>query len=501
MKFLLFIMIFFQVYSSHAIRVRKSVREAQRAVYQIKTQTSSRTAFFVKPDVVATTFDIIEDILDEKDIVLINEKGSKIKVEGMIAISFHADLVFLKTEKKSRYFLSRGTVLDRGHLYSMGYKDGKILTVQSKNPPKKMERVFSSYRIHFDYFKDFNGVTGGPILNSRGEYVGMNYRSANSVTYYTSAYHMSRVFSGGLGTVCNGKTSCIQKEYSKLREHMIKYIKSPINTLSYKVFHLRHILEKLINQSAESKKLTMGYLKKGAQYGNTEALFTLGMFYLEGIGVSQNFRKAISWFEKASIKYHMEAQFALGVLYLKGKGGLEMTSNIQKAFPWIFRSALSDLVEAQFNLGTLLSGKGGVHPKPSQAFHWFEKAAKQNYPQAQLMTATIYEKGIGIEKNHKKAFYWYKKAAENGLAEAQLIVGEIFFNGDREKNIQKNLGESRRWLKRAAEKGDTTAQFRLGLLEYNVDSKKSIQWLTKAADAGHSEAKLMIQKSCESAFK
>ena len=506
-KFILFIVFFFQMHSAYAIRVKPSVREAQKSIYQIKTPTSKGTAFFVKPDVVATTFDVMGDILDQDDlskVVLISDKGSKIKVQKLLHASFHADLVFLQTEKKSKHFLKRGKVLQRGYLYSMGYKDGEILIVQSKKSPIKLERVFSSYRIHFDYSKDFKGITGGPILNTQGEYVGINYSSANSVTYYTSAYHMSRVFSGGLGTTCNGKVSCIQKEYSKLRQHMLKYVSSSKNTSSYKVFHLRHILKKVISQSAELERLTMAYIRKGAKYNNTEALFTLGMFYLEGVGVSQNFQTAMSWFEKAAKRYHMEAQFALGALYLRGKGGLEVTSNNKKAFPWIFRSALSGLVEAQFNLGTLVSGSsGGFTPKPIQAFHWLEKAARKNYPRAQFMTANIYEKGIGTDQNSKKAFYWYKKAAENGLVESQLVVAEIFLNGDKKIGIKKNINEGKKWLKKAAEQEDTTAQFRLGVLEYNSDSKKSTKWLQRAAEAGHSQAKLMLQsnKKCQDAFK
>uniref|UniRef100_UPI0033282F90 tetratricopeptide repeat protein n=1 Tax=Psychrobacter sp. CAL346-MNA-CIBAN-0220 TaxID=3140457 RepID=UPI0033282F90 len=46
----------------------------------------------------------------------------------------------------------------------------------------------------------------------------------------------------------------------------------------------------------------------------------LGLMYFQGLGVRQEYAKAVEWFEKAGNQGNVEAQYNLGVMYANGIG-------------------------------------------------------------------------------------------------------------------------------------------------------------------------------------
>jgi len=57
-----------------------------------------------------------------------------------------------------------------------------------------------------------------------------------------------------------------------------------------------------------------------AENGNPSAQFNLGLLYLEGQGVPQNYEQAANWFRRAAEQDYTRAQYNLGALYGVGKG-------------------------------------------------------------------------------------------------------------------------------------------------------------------------------------
>ncbi len=471
---------------------QRAVQEVKPAIYRVETPSSKGTAFFIQPNLAVTTFETVEDVSYAGDITLFYE-GTSMKVREIVAVSFYGNVAFLKTEKESKHIIKKGEILNRGYLYSIGYNQREMYQITSINRPVKLDEVLSAYRIIFNYSKNFQAVGGSPILNARGEYIGMSYDSASSIIYFTSADHLSRVFSGKLGTLCNQDIRCIQKERELLKNHMKNYIKNPQAQYPNSSFHLRRILKRLVGQSESSRKLVFSYLKKGSEYGYTEAQFTLGVFSLHGIGIPQNFQLAKDLFKKAANKKHLEAEFELGVLYAQEEQERE-------AFEMMWRASLKGLPEAQFNLGKfILNSIGVVKPLPDHAFYRFEQAAKQGHPHAQFMTGLLHLQGPGrVEKDDKQALYWLRKAAEQGHKEAQFMIGTIF-NDEKRVQTTVDFKEVKRWLKKAAEQGHPEAQFRLGLLlhtgskRFSPDPKKSMEWFRRAAEQDHKQAQLIIQ--------
>ena len=75
----------------------------------------------------------------------------------------------------------------------------------------------------------------------------------------------------------------------------------------------------------------MEELIKKAEQGNTEAQLQLGLAYYNGNGISKNYRKAYSWFQKAAEQGHAEAEFMLGEMLRSGK---KIGKDLKKAFEW-----------------------------------------------------------------------------------------------------------------------------------------------------------------------
>lgn len=113
---------------------------------------------------------------------------------------------------------------------------------------------------------------------------------------------------------------------------------------------------------------------------------------------------------------HLEAQYLIGVDYLEGNGLLQ---DYAKALEWFHISASEDYALAQDVIGCMYSYGFGVEQDYNKAFEWCLKAANQGYDKAQSNVAYLYKEGLGVERDDTKALVWYTKAAEQGDTEAQ----------------------------------------------------------------------------------
>ena len=73
----------------------------------------------------------------------------------------------------------------------------------------------------------------------------------------------------------------------------------------------------------------------------------MGVAYGFGIGVPQNFKEAVKWFQKAAELGHAEAQYKLGNCYDNGTG--VWFRNKSEAVKWYRKSADQNFAEAQYS--------------------------------------------------------------------------------------------------------------------------------------------------------
>ena len=146
------------------------------------------------------------------------------------------------------------------------------------------------------------------------------------------------------------------------------------------------------NQYDASTRYVMEMLKqagfrKSAEAGCTQALFKLGVFYYDGLGVQKDLRMAAKFFFQAARQGYVRAQYNLACLFEMGA----------------------------------VTGKAD----PEAAFYWFQQAARGGDAAAQRRTGECYLNGVGVDRSISNAEKWLLLAARNGDFTARELLYRI----------------------------------------------------------------------------
>lgn len=275
--------------------------------------------------------------------------------------------------------------------------------------------------------------------------------------------------------------------------------------------------------------LALEYYEQAASKNFSPALLRLGLLYLHGQSVTQNYLVAIDFFTKAANMGNMIAEYHLGEIYRKGLG---VPKNVQLASDWYGKAVKNNFPKALARLADLyFSGKGitpdlykaidlyitaakagdtysglllsifyaeglGVTQNLPLSVHWYNVVEqKQDQLLAKFDVAKNYETGFGFKKNYSKAAKWYLLAANEGLAKAQTKLAELYADG---LGVTQDYQQAISWYQKAADQGYSYAQYSLGLLLQSDVHKKSknpkvaYNFMKKAAINGYTPAQYSL---------
>ena len=193
------------------------------------------------------------------------------------------------------------------------------------------------------------------------------------------------------------------------------------------------------SNNAESSKIDFEALIRDAEKGDAIAQLTLGLMYFEGDVLSQDYPKALYWFEKSAEQGDPKAQNLLGVIYMEGQ---VTPQDFEKAFIWTEKAAKQGVSFAQHNLGGIYYNGEGVPQNYQKAFEWFNKAAIQGNTSSQNNLGGMYASGLGVPKDAQKAYQWFSLSFTNGERQAQ-VGRDTYIKKLTEKEIQ----EADMWVK------------------------------------------------------
>ena len=198
------------------------------------------------------------------------------------------------------------------------------------------------------------------------------------------------------------------------------------------------------------------YLSLSAAKGYSEAQFTLGLCYVNGLGIEKdislgniniakaakannikalyymaNYYEEDKEFEKMINIYHIladefddpEASANLGTSYMFGS---TITQDYNKAYFYLnkaYNGGVRDMIAT--SLGLLYYMGNGINKDYSKALELFKEAANDDEPNAMCYLASMYENGIEVEKDLNKAIEYYKKASELGFEFATDKLKEL----------------------------------------------------------------------------
>lgn len=141
---------------------------------------------------------------------------------------------------------------------------------------------------------------------------------------------------------------------------------------------------------------------------NADAMYNLGLLYMKGQGVEQDYKLAKQWFKRAAFYGSADAAYNLGAMYMGQKFGFPSKKD---ALYWWNEAAEHGHTDSQYNLGVLLAFGHATKANPKSALSWWYKAAVKGHKQSAQALAEAYEKGLfGLKKDEKLALYWQKRA-------------------------------------------------------------------------------------------
>ncbi len=137
---------------------------------------------------------------------------------------------------------------------------------------------------------------------------------------------------------------------------------------------------------AHADTLGLATLKHRAESGNVPDENQLGLDYLLGRGIEQDYAKARQWFEKAAAHHGPAAMYNLGLMRLHGLG---------------------------------------IRQDDARAVAWFRKSANMHYVLAEYEMGYLYQNGIGVDQDIDHAKFFYGLAAYAGYRPAVLALIQI----------------------------------------------------------------------------
>jgi len=175
-------------------------------------------------------------------------------------------------------------------------------------------------------------------------------------------------------------------------------------------------------KNKEYDKAMMFFSKSVKADKDVRSKRNLGIMYASGVGVKQDYERAIKLLKQASDGGDAYAGFSLGNMYAQGDG---VKKDFKEAAIWFEKSANAGNSQAAYNLAYLYTYGDGVKKDSKKAFELYEQAAVAGSIDAQINLAFIYISAQGVEKDMKKAAFWAKKALDTGDERVKKVWEEF----------------------------------------------------------------------------
>lgn len=179
------------------------------------------------------------------------------------------------------------------------------------------------------------------------------------------------------------------------------------------------------------------WMLQSAETDNSVAQFSLGVMYSNGEGVEQDYKSAVSWYEKAALQGELEAMNNLGNCYNNGYG---VEQNLHKAFEWWLKAA-EGRYEPCYTLVADIYYEGiyGVKKNYNEAAFWYETAAKTGDQTGIYNLSCMYYAGEGVKRNYDKSFELLMQSDMNQYYTQQSLGEHYYYGRGVEKDIPKAI--------------------------------------------------------------
>ena len=179
-------------------------------------------------------------------------------------------------------------------------------------------------------------------------------------------------------------------------------------------------------------------LERDANNGDTEALYLIADFYINGMGeeqFGQDVERGLQIYQELSDKGDANAHYMLGQLY--GKGPIE--HDYDKAMQYYLKAAEAGHPDAQYGVGYIYSDGFLGEVNKEEAAKWIELAVEQNQRDALFLVALSYIQdpdvitpsamNLNYDQNIEKGVHYLKKAAYLMQPNALYVLAQCYHIG------------------------------------------------------------------------
>ena len=341
------------------------------AVWQIEDDSTSGTAFAIKPNRYITTAHMIKSFVDkDSGQIRLRRKGDKtyLRMKRVLLLSTTYDLALIETKQAVEYYLTiaRRFSREEGNLRMIARPKGAFQIARQE------EEI--TYEDGFSYEIPMNrniidGYSGSPVLNARGKVVAVLISSSHNMARVVRLGLLKQFVAMEIGVKCfdlSFMRPCLQRAMK--RTQAMAQRENPI---------AQHQIGDPGGAFYRSKR----WLVQSAEQGFIPARLILGKTAEE----KKEWEKAIHWFEPAIAKNHPSSLYGLAWVYYK-------TRDFDSAFRIALQSARGGYAPSQYMVGYMYYRGQGTRADRESAVHWLQKAADRGGEEARILLERIKER-------------------------------------------------------------------------------------------------------------
>ena len=221
------------------------------------------------------------------------------------------------------------------------------------------------------------------------------------------------------------------------------------------------------------------WFAEAAKMSYSDGLVKVGELLLSGKGTEKDLSKAIWAFEMAiAIDANSDALKSLGICYVEGLG---VENDTEKGLSFLVRSALQGNASAMIYLANMSLDGHGVEKDLEEAKHWYEFAATG-------CSGIAYHNLMEIlheEKKYELMKPWTQMFMNMGHPRAFYNAGFMFYYGE---GVEEDKSQGIDLIRQAADMNDPSACYSLSKVLGPTDVNKGWEYFKKAFGLGLPEA-------------
>ncbi len=219
--------------------------------------------------------------------------------------------------------------------------------------------------------------------------------------------------------------------------------------------------------------LAGNYYKKAALSGETDAMFRIGMMYLDQQGTSDAgpFSEflALGWLKKAVDENHPGAAYVLGCLYQGGEGVFFEPDGRRLAITCFRKAAMLGDSRAETKLKWVDHAETdskdhkelaslAPHTVRPPILKWMQRTREKRELEQLYESARRFYQSEQGQKDPARAAEYFRLCSAAGSADAEYMLGQMYEHGE---GVALDIEQARKWYEAAANRGNEQAIGRL----------------------------------------